>query len=536
MTLVIRKGALLTHHDGETILPGEASPSWTSIGMSLSSMTVEESLIKVRKRQLHPAIQQALVTALVLTLSALAALAAKILIGPVAAALIFVLGITIAGALGGVIAALGASFVAFLFYNFFLTDPAFSFRLASSRDIAPLIIFNLCGLVAGVLAGRLKDHAKAARRSNLQLENLLELSRTLQAAVRQQDVVMAVAKAAYHIVGAKISIYRQTSDGLNPLDAPPHDPDRHALAERTLAADSPTREEDGRMSRCLKGSEGNLGVMIVEMSHSDKLDPTFVDALGNMIALALERATFSETIAESRASARAEELKTALLSSVSHDFRTPLTAISASASSLITYRDQLDASTSAGLLRSIVEECERLNRYTANLLEMSRLEAGGGLAGLQTLSVAEMVGAAIKRIRPRAGNRPIQRCGETDALVNANAALFELVLLNVLDNAIRYSTDGSSIIVTIDHVQDHCVVTIADEGIGIPPGDLERVFTRFHRVSRAEAAPRGSGLGLAIAKGFVEAVGGTIEARVPGVGNAGTQIVISLPAIPEDGQ
>lgn len=497
-------------------------------------MIIEPTFVEAPKRRLHPAMQQALVTALVLALSALGALAAKTLIGPVAAALIFVLGITVAGALGGVVAALAASLVAFLFYNFFLTDPAFSFRFATSRDIAPLIIFNLCGLVAGVLAGRLKDHAKAARRSNLQLENLLELSRTLQAAVRQQDVVAAVAKAAYHVVGARISLFRQTPDALEPLDAPPHDPDWQELADRTLASETPMLEEDGRIARRLDGSEGNLGVMVIEAFRPGRLDATFIDALGNMIALALERAALSEKISESRASARAEELKTTLLGSVSHDFRTPLAAISASASSLITYRDQLDAPTSAGLLRSIVEECERLNRYTANLLEMSRLEAGGGLAGLQILSVAEMVGAAIKRVRPRAGNRTIRRCDEHDVLVSANAALFELVLLNVLDNAIRYSSDESSICIMIDHVGERCALTIADEGIGIPPADLERVFTRFHRVSRAEAAPRGSGLGLAIAKGFVEALGGTIEARIPGIGNAGTRIVISLPAVEED--
>lgn len=496
-------------------------------------MTTEASLVEAPKRRPRPATQQALLTALVLTVTALSALAAQTAIGPVAAALIFVLGITVAGALGGLVSALAASFVAFLFYNFFLTDPAFSFRFASSRDIAPLVIFNLCGLVAGVLAGRLKDHAKAARRSNLQLENLIELSRTLQAAVRQQDVVTAVAKAAYHVVGARISLFRRASDALEPLDAPPHDPEWHALAERALSVEAPIAD-GGRIARRLDGSDGNLGVMVIEAFRPGGMDATFIDALGNMIALALERAAFSEEIAETRASARAEELKTALLGSVSHDFRTPLAAISASASSLITYRDQLDAATSAGLLRSIVDECERLNRYTANLLEMSRLEAGGGLVGLQTLSVAEMVGAAIKRIRPRAGNRAIRRCDETDVLVRANAALFELVLLNVLDNAIRYSGDESSICITVDHVEDTCILTVADEGIGIPPGDLERVFTRFHRVSRAEAAPRGSGLGLAIAKGFVEALGGTIEARIPGVGNSGTRIVICLPAIAED--
>jgi two-component system sensor histidine kinase KdpD len=496
-------------------------------------LTIIDDSLAETPTPVHPAVRQALVTALVVAMTALLALAAKALIGPVAAALIFVLGITVTGALCGLVAALAASLVAFLFYNFFLTEPAFSFRFATSRDIAPLVIFNLCGVVAGILAGRLKDHAEAARLGNLRLENLLELSRALQAAARQQDVVAAVAKAAYHVVGARVSLFRPEGAGLAPLEAPPHDPEWQALAERALGTDAPMIEEGERAACRLEGSDGNLGVMVIETFRPGRLDATFVDALANMVALALERAALSEEITESRASARAEELKTALLESVSHDFRTPLAAISASASSLITYRDQLDPPTSARLLHSIVEEGERLNRYTANLLEMSRLEAGGGLAGLQLLSVAEMVGAAIKRVRPRAGDRSIRRCDETDLIVRANAALFELVLHNVLDNAIRYSSDGSSICITIDNRDGYCVLTIADEGIGIPPGDLERVFTRFHRVSRAEAAPRGSGLGLAIAKGFVEALGGTIAASVPGIGSAGTRIVILLPLAEE---
>jgi two-component system sensor histidine kinase KdpD len=284
----------------------------------------------------------------------------------------------------------------------------------------------------------------------------------------------------------------------------------------------------------LDGSDGPLGAMVLEGSRLERVDTSFVQAVGNMVALAMERADLSEQIAERRAHARAEELKTALLSSVSHDFRTPLTAISASASSLLAYGDRLDPATSTQLLQGIVDDCERLNRYTANLLEMSKLEARERSSTLDTLSVSEMLSVAIQRIRGRAHNRVLRHISDdSDLLVRANPALFELVLINVLDNAILYSPDGSRIEITSRREGERCRISIADEGCGVPQADLDRIFERFYRVSRTEASPRGSGLGLAIAKGFVEALDGSIEARVPGVGEAGTEIIIRLPLAAE---
>lgn len=264
----------------------------------------------------------------------------------------------------------------------------------------------------------------------------------------------------------------------------------------------------------------------------DTLDPHFLAALGNLVMIAIERATLSEAISESRATARTEELKTALLSSVSHDFRTPLTAISASASSLIDYRTQLDQHTSERLLRSIVDECERLNRYTANLLEMSRLEAGQSAVRRQPLDVFDILRAVLKRVRARAGLRVFEQIrDDVELTVLADAALFELALVNLLDNAILYSPDGSTIRIEARCEGMNCRIAISDEGSGIPPDDLERVFERFYRVPRSGTLPRGSGLGLAIARGFVEAFDGSIEACVPGVLGRGTSIVINLPLI-----
>lgn len=487
---------------------------------------ITEKLAGLRLR-LGP--REILLTALTLALSTAAAFVVKAAYGEVAAALIFVFGITVAGALAGLASALITAFGAFLVYNFYMVAPVLSLRIATGKDLAPLVIFNLCAVVAGILAGRLKDHAEANRTTSLQLATLLELSQALQSAARLQDVVDTLISATYRLVGAQISLFKLAGDELVPIGPPPTF-DWQGLANAALLHDTPLVRSDSFTARRLNGSVDILGVMILREFRPDKLRSSILIAFGNLVAMALERGMLSEKIAERRASDRVEELKTALLTSVSHDFRTPLAAISASASSLIDYRDELDFATSTALLRTITDECARLNRYTANLLELSRLEAGGPTLPLQTVSVSDILGAAIQRTRMRAQRRSLVRKDDgSDLLVLADPALFELVMINVLDNAILYSGDGTEIRVESERAGDHCRITVADEGHGIPESDLERVFDRFFRVNRAETSPRGSGLGLAIARGFVRALEGTIEARRPGIGNAGTRIIISLP-------
>lgn len=455
-------------------------------------------------------------------------------LGRVAAALFFVLGIVICGALGGLGAALAAATAAFLLYNFYLVEPVFSFRISTGRDVIPLLLFSLCAVVAGVLAARLKDRAKAADHSNRQLSSLLEISRSLQSALRISDIASALDD---HLSGAVST----TATLFLIRDGSFEDAERLSDADVRLRSVKETREsltsprEAGPYTIYrLDSAAGFEGAILFEHGPARWLDSAFLSALANLIALAVERAALSESNTERQAQARTEELKTALLSSVSHDFRTPLTAISASASSLVEFRDKLEPAAAARLLRGIVAECDRLNRYTSNLLEMSRLEAGESLARRQTLDVGDTVSVIVQRMRLRAGQRRIERrlC-EEDLLVTVDAAMFELVLVNVLDNAITYSEDGTRILIHVGRDKDYCIIAVADEGHGIPREDLHKIFTRFYRVARPQSSPRGSGLGLAIAKGFVEALDGEIRATSPGLDGRGTTITIMLPLATE---
>ncbi|HLL21206.1 MAG TPA: ATP-binding protein, partial [Kofleriaceae bacterium] len=374
--------------------------------------------------------------------------------------------------------------------------------------------------------------ARAVQRSNRLLAGLLEMSEALQSALHPDDIRRDVAESAPARLGTQVRVFRAQGEKLD-LSFETGAAWCQA-AEALWASKRATHVSPYMVAHLLRGSTGPLGVLIAERDETDVDEPAHMTALANLVALALERAELSEAIGETRAQVRSEELKTALLSSVSHDFRTPLTTISASATSLVEYADRIDPLVRDQLLRSIVDECEWLNRYTANLLEMSKLQAGAVIVNAQVVDAAEMLGAAIKRVRPRLAGRVIERDLPNDpVLVRVDVALFELVLVNVLENAVVYSGEGTRIAVTLSSTSEEVAIDVRDEGTGIPPADLDRVFARFQRGPRTAGGARGSGLGLAIARGFVEAFGGRIWAEVPGLDGRGTHIAIRLPLVEE---
>ena len=459
-------------------------------------------------------------TAAIMAATTFAAFLARPARGEASGALIFVVGITLAGASLGLGAALVAATVSFLLYNFYFAEPVLTFRFGAVEDFVPLIIFNLSAVISGVLAGRVRDQAAAAAAANRSLGALLQISRLLQSALHREDIEQALASPAAAAAGVRLlpAAPPATRDGDG----------SEAIAAGTSRVALIGHAHDLDTYRVECGGDA-IELAVAHGPPYEAVGETLGSALANLVALAMERARLSERIAETEAAARTEALKTALLSSVSHDFRTPLATISASASSLIDYGDRLEREVADGFLRSIVEESERLNRFTANLLQMTRLEAGRPLASAEIVSVSDMLSAAVRRLRPRAGARRIERHESEDRYVRADAALFELALLNVLENAILYSPDGSRIAITLTGQDGMALIDIADEGRGIPKSELGRVFDRFYRVDASEQMPRGSGLGLAIAKGFVQACGGMISAEIPGLDGRGTRIRIRLP-------
>jgi two-component system sensor histidine kinase KdpD len=252
--------------------------------------------------------------------------------------------------------------------------------------------------------------------------------------------------------------------------------------------------------------------------------------------VALERAELAAATAETEALRRSDQLRAALLNSISHDLRTPLSTVLGSATTLLDYGDGLRPEIYRDLLESIREEADRLNRYVGDLLDMTRLEGGALNARMEWTDVRDVLAVAIERVERRLGSRPLARDFPPElSLVKVDGGLLEQAVVNILENAIAYSPDGSPIEVAAYEDRGNVVISIEDEGRGIPTPELERVFDKFRRIEAPSDRERhkGVGLGLSIAKGFIEVMGGRIAAASPIHGDAiqgfrGTRVLISL--------
>ena len=258
-------------------------------------------------------------------------------------------------------------------------------------------------------------------------------------------------------------------------------------------------------------------------------------ALLDQGAVVLERAELAAATVENEALRRSDKLRAALLNSISHDLRTPLSTVMGSATTLIDYGPTLKPEVSGDLLISIREEAERLNRYVGDLLDMTRLEGGALKTKSEWTDVRDVLAAAIGRVERRLEIRKLTRDFPDElTLVQVDPGLLEQAIVNILENAIAYSPDGSLIEVAAYEDRGNVVISIEDEGPGIPQADIERIFEKFRRLEEPSDRNRGdrhkgAGLGLSIAKGFIEAMNGRIAAASPLAHGRGTRILISLP-------
>jgi two-component system sensor histidine kinase KdpD len=276
----------------------------------------------------------------------------------------------------------------------------------------------------------------------------------------------------------------------------------------------------------LKTARGVVGVLGVKpLDPSSHLSPDqrrLLEAFASQAALAIERAQLAEQARQAQLSQATEELQRALLNSISHDLRTPLVSITGTLTSLEEDDGSMDEGPRRSLITGAREEAERLNRLVGNLLEMTRIEAGALRAAQEPCDVQEVVSAAIDRLANRFEGRPVTI--EVPAvLAPMDFVLMTQVLVNLLDNALKYSPPGTPIGVEAHVVDRTLEMAVTDRGTGIPPEDLERVFDKFYRVHRPESVG-GTGLGLAICKALVEAHQGQIYAQ----NRAGGGIVVTL--------
>lgn len=455
-------------------------------------------------------------------------------------AMVFMLSVLGSGLAFGLWPALTAAAVAAVAYNFLFLEPRLTFLIGHPADVLTFGVFFAAALTTGWLAGRVRDQARATSRRASAISALLAASRRLSGAAGKDDAANALAEQLAAATGGRAMVFLPVDGDIAPVAASPA---MESLSAADLAAarwswekGEPAGAGTGTLPnaawtfRPLQGVKARSGVAGLEpRALAADEDERFALALLDQGAVALERAEFAAEAADADALRRADKLRSALLNSVSHDLRTPLSTVLGAVTTLIDFGKSMEAKVRADLLLSIREEAERLNRYVGDLLDMTRLEGGALRTRKDWTDVRDVLAAAIARVERRLETRRLDRDFPAElSMVMADPSLLEQALVNILENAIAYSPDGSLIETAAYEDRGNVVISIEDEGRGIPTAELERVFERFRRMEEATDRGKGAGLGLAISKGFVEAMGGRIAAASPIHDGRGTRILISL--------
>ncbi|MNK13222.1 Sensor protein KdpD [compost metagenome] len=455
---------------------------------------------------------------------------------------IYLSAVLAAGVLYGLKPALAAATVAFLTYNFLFLQPKYSFAIGSPTDFLTLIVFWAVALTTGFLAGRVREQAKTAQRRASAVSALLAASQRLTGVGDRTTAARILAEQTAAAAGAGAVVLLPVNDELTLVaGAPtktPLDAEAMAAARWAWEKGEPAGHGTGTLPqarwtfRPLQGVRDRAGVAGIEAaalspgSDEEKLALALLD----QGAVAVERADLAGQAVETETLRRTDRFRGALMNSVSHDLRTPLSTVLGASTTLIDLGDKLKPEVRADLLLSIREEAERLSRYVGDLLDMTRLEGGGLNIRADWVDVRDVLNAAGKRVARRLGARKMTRDFPAQlSLVMVDQGLLEQALVNILENAIVYSPDGSTVELAAYEDRGAVVISIEDEGKGIPTAELERVFDKFRRMEEPSDRTKGAGLGLAIAKGFVEAMNGRIAAASPIMDGKGTRILISLP-------
>lgn len=431
-------------------------------------------------------------------------------------------------------------------YDFFLVPPFHTLSVDDRRYFLTFAMMFGVGLVMSELAGRLRRQEREATSREARTTVLYALTRDLAATDAPSRIASIAARHAADLFGAQAVILGASQEGeLHTLGA---SSERASIDAKELGvakwsfehgklAGLGTDTLPGSHTLCAPLSAGHarLGVLALVPAASVALrtdQRAFLDVFCRQVAVALERARLSDEAKQAALRAKTEEMRSSLLSAVSHDLRTPLASITGAATSL---RDDagLPLATQRELVESIVDQAERLERLVANLLDMTRLESGGVALKRDWVPLDEMVGSALTRLEARLEARAIKVDIAQDVpLVLVDPVLFEQVFVNLLENADKYTPAGSSLEIGAWREGEHVVIEVRDHGPGLPAGAEGKVFDKFFRGPHAGVS--GAGLGLPICKGIVEAHGGSIQAMNRPGGGASFRFTIPSGGTPPE--
>jgi len=414
--------------------------------------------------------------------------------------------------------------------------------VSDTKYVVTFAVMLVVGLLVSSLAARVRDVAEMALQREKRTQALYAVSRELSGLRDPREVAAAGARHVAQIFHAEAAVLLASDAGLEPAgESPPAfatDPRETAVAQWALdhghaaGAETDTLPASRALYEPIEGSGRRLGVLAIELPPSARpLAPDqrdLVSALARLVAAPLERAQLAAEAERSRVAAESERLRSTLLSSVSHDLRTPLAAITGAASAL---REEPPPAPAVAreLSATVLEEAERLNRLVGNLLDMTRLESGTLQPRREWHSLEELVGSALARVERYAGSHRLEAHVAPDLpLVALDAVLVEQALVNLLENALRHGAATGKVEMSARQEAGAAILEVSDDGPGFPPDEAERIFDKFHRA----AGGPGAGLGLAIARAIVTAHGGTITASLRQPRGACFRITLPLGTAP----
>ncbi len=464
-------------------------------------------------------------------------------------ALVFLMGVLASAIRGGLGPGLFASVLGALAFNFFFLEPRYTLTISDPESVVALFFFLGTALVTSNLTAAVQRQATAARQRARTTEDLYLFSKKLAGTGTLDDVLWATAYQIASMLKVRVVILLP-EDGTISVKAgyPPDD----TLVDADIAAAKWAWEHDrpaGRAADTLPGAKrlyqplrtgrGAIGVIGLDNDRQGPLlnsdQQRLFDALADQAALAIERIQLVADMDKARLAAETDRLRTALLTSLSHDLKTPLSAVLGSAGTLRDLGEKLTGEAKDDLLTTIIEESERLNRFIVNLLDMTRIGSGAMQPNFALHYVGDIVGTALHRATKIAAGHTMKLSIPSDLpMIRIDPVLFEQTLFNLIDNAAKYAPDRSVIELRAWSDGQHVQLAVIDDGPGLPEADLERVFDSFYRVHKLDRITAGTGLGLAISRGFIEAMSGHIRAdnRTDGAGSVFT-IRLPIPTQPE---
>ena len=436
-----------------------------------------------------------------------------------------------------------ASVAASLCYNFFFLPPVYTFTITDPTNVAAFFFFMLIALLVSNVAARVRTQAVTAISRVRTTESLYAFSRKLAGTATLDDVLWATAYQTALMLKVRV-VLLLPENGVLTVKAgyPPEDQlDKADLAaanwawgnDRPAGRGSDTLPGAKRLFLPMRTGRGAIGVIGIDDDRTGPLltpdQRRLLDALVDQGALAIERVLLVEDMDRVKRTVESDRLRGALLTSISHDLKTPLASVLGAASTMRDLGSGLTDAQKRDLLATVIDESERLNRFIANLLDMTKLESGAIVPNAARHDVSEIVGSALRRAGKILVHHKVSLELAADLpMLELDAVLFEQVLFNLLDNAAKYAPADTTISIKGTRDQGKVSLQVMDEGNGIPPAELESVFDKFYRAQKGDHVRPGTGLGLAISRGFVEAMHGTISAANR-VDRSGAVLTIRLP-------